>query len=53
MLAGVILYIDTLYVVSFHPTLCGQFKTHEAGVSMGGCELYMFSNPSPSSFLQK
>ena len=30
-----------------------QFETHEAGVSMGGCELYMFSKPSPSSFFQK
>ena len=42
-----------MYVVSFQPTLCGQFETHEADVSMGGCELYMFSKPSPSSFLQK
>ena len=42
-----------MYVVSFQPTLCGQFETHEAGVSMGVCELYIFSKPSPSSFLQK
>ena len=51
MLAGVI--PDRLYVVSFQPTLCGQFETHEAGVSMGGCELCIFSKPSPPSFFQK
>ena len=41
-----------MYVVSFQPTLM-QFETLEADVSMGGCELYMFSKPSPSSFFQK
>ena len=47
-----VLYEHYAYVCSII-TANTQFETHEADVSMGGCELYMFNKPSPSSFFQK